>query len=55
MQDRYNQVLAECVHLEDEVEDAIFHGALSHLREVHERLYQAREELYMLKDALALA
>ncbi len=55
MQDRYNQVLAECVHLEDEVEDAIFHGDLNHLREVQERLLQARTELYTLKDALVLA
>lgn len=54
MQDRYNQVEAECVHLEDEVEDAIFHGDLSHLREVQEHLYQARAELYMLRDSIVL-
>jgi hypothetical protein len=55
MKERYNQVEAECVHLEDEVEDAIFHGDFDKLREVQERLLQAREELYTLKDALIVA
>ena len=54
MQDRYNQVLVECVHLEDEVEDAIFHGDLNHLREVQEHLLQARAELYTLRDDIVL-
>ena len=55
MKERYNQVLAECVHLEDEIEDATFHGDLIQLREVQERLYQARAELYTLRDALIVA
>lgn len=54
MKDRYNQVLVECVHLEDEIEDATFHGDLAQLREVQERLYQARAELYNLKELLGV-
>lgn len=49
MNDQYNQLLVECTHLEDEVEDAIFHGDLDKLREMQERLFDARSDLYAIK------
>lgn len=53
MKNRYNQVLAECAHLEDQVEDAVFSGNLALLREVQEQLAGAQVELHSLKDQRA--